>query len=221
MFGLNHDHPRVQSPIVAGFEDLKVLDLIDPVSGTWDSNLIHGMFIPQEANMIMSIPLCQSFAEDKLIWPFSPSGIYTVKSGSKFLANENELSSALGDSSQSTRVWKIIWELSVPNKVRNFMWCSCRDAIPVKKNIGKAGLGVVIRNSHGQAIASLSEQAPQPYSSDIVKAMAAARAISFAHELGFTSYTIEGDSETVIKALQADDDSLSPFGHILAWPNPQ
>lgn len=101
------------------------------------------------------------------------------------------------------------------------MWCSCRDAIPVKKNIGKAGLGVVIRNSHGQAIASLSEQAPQPYSSDIVKAMAAARAISFAHELGFTSYIIEGDSETVIKALQADDDSLSPFGHILAWPNPQ
>ena len=77
MFGLNHDHPRVQSPIVAGFEDLKVLDLIDPVSGTWDSNLIHGMFIPQEANMIMSIPLCQSFAEDKLSWPFPPSGIYT------------------------------------------------------------------------------------------------------------------------------------------------
>ena len=66
-----------ESPIVAGFEDLKVLDLIDPVSRTWDSNLIHGLFIPQEANMIMSIPLCQSFAEDKLIWPFSPSGIYT------------------------------------------------------------------------------------------------------------------------------------------------
>ena len=99
------------------------------------------------------------------------------------------------------------------------MWCSCRDAIPVKKNIGKASLGVVIRNSHGQAIASLSEQAID--SSDIVEAMAAARAISFAHELGFTSYIIEGDSETVIKALQANDDSLSPFGHILAWPNPQ
>lgn len=85
--------------------------------------------------MIISISLCQSFAEDKLIWPFSHLGIYIVKLGSKFLANENELNSALGDSSQSTRVWKIIWELSMPNKVRNFMRCSCRDAIPVKKNL--------------------------------------------------------------------------------------
>lgn len=85
------------------------------------------------------------------------------------------------------------------------------------KDIGKASLGVVIRNSHGQAIASSSEHAPLPYSSDIVEAMAAtARATSFAHELGFTSYIIEGDSETVIKTLQADHDSLSPFGNILA-----
>ena len=85
--------------------------------------------------MIMSIPLCQSFAQDKLIWPFSPLGIYTVKSVSKFLANKSKLSSAPGDSSQSNRVWKIICELLVPNKVKNFMWRSCRDAIPVKKNL--------------------------------------------------------------------------------------
>ena len=31
----SNDHPWVQSPIAAGFEDLKVSDLIDPVSGTW------------------------------------------------------------------------------------------------------------------------------------------------------------------------------------------
>ena len=88
------------------------------------------------------------------------------------------------------------------------------------KDIGKAGLGLVIRKSYGQAIASLLEHAPLPYSYDIVEAMATAKAISFAHELSFTSYIIKGDSEIGIKALQADDISLFPFGHILAFTKP-
>ena len=50
--------------------------------------------------------------------------------------------------------------------------------------MGKAGLGVVIRNWQGNVMASLSEQAPLPFSPDIVKAMATAKAISFAQELG-------------------------------------
>ena len=46
--------------------------------------------------------------------------------------------------------------------------------------LGKAGLGVVVHNSHGNAIASLSKQAPLPFSPVIVEAMAAARVITFA-----------------------------------------
>ena len=84
------------------------------------------------------------------------------------------------------------------------------------KEFRMAGLGVVIRNSLGQPIASLSELVNLPYSSDIVEAMAAARAIHFAQEIGLNSFILEGDSETMIKCLRSDDDSFSPFGHILA-----
>ncbi|XP_050248774.1 uncharacterized protein LOC126696027 [Quercus robur] len=84
------------------------------------------------------------------------------------------------------------------------------------KDTGKAGLGIAIRSCQGKTIASLFEQTSLPHSSDIVKAMAAARAISFAHELDFSSFTLEGDYETVIKALKSDVDSLTPFGHYLA-----
>ena len=52
-------------------------------------------------------------------------------------------------------------------------------------DIDKAGLDVIICNDHGQAIASLSEQIQLPFSSDLVEALAAVRAISFAQELGF------------------------------------
>ena len=81
--------------------------------------------------------------------------------------------------------------------------------------LGKAGLGVVIHDSQGSVIASLSEQAPLPFSSDIVEAMAAARALVFAHELGITEFVLEGDSEAVINSLQSKEASLSSFGHLL------
>ena len=50
--------------------------------------------------------------------------------------------------------------------------------------MGKAGLGVVIRNSRGQALASLLEQANLPYSPDITKALSEEASLSsFGHIL--------------------------------------
>ena len=84
------------------------------------------------------------------------------------------------------------------------------------KDIGKAGLGVVIRNGHGQVLASLSEQIHLPFSLDMVEAMAAARATSFALEIGLSSFILEGDAQAVIKILNSEEESFSPFDHILA-----
>lgn len=84
------------------------------------------------------------------------------------------------------------------------------------KELNKVGLSVVIQNSLGQPIASLSEMVNLPYSSNIVEAMVAARAIYFTQELALTSFILEGDSGIVIKSLRSDDNSFSPFGHILA-----
>ena len=84
------------------------------------------------------------------------------------------------------------------------------------KDIGKAGLGVIVRDSNGQAIASLSEQASLPFSPEIAEVMAATRALSFAQDLGFTSFILEGDSANVINTLNSDENSLSTYGHILS-----
>ena len=83
----------------------------------------------------MSIPLCGSYVEDKLVWPFTPSGTYTVKPGYRFLVNENSVNSTPMNSNQNDGVWKLIWALSVPNKVKNFVWRSCRDALLIKYNL--------------------------------------------------------------------------------------
>ena len=47
-------------------------------------------------------------------------------------------------------------------------------------NLGKAGLGVVIRDCNGRAVATLLEHAPLPFAPEIVEAMAATRAIGSA-----------------------------------------
>ena len=74
---------------------------------------------------------------------------------------------------------------------------------------------MVVHDCQGNAIASLSEQAPLPFSPNIVEAMAAARAITFAQEFGIAEFMLEGDSEVVINSPQSKEASLSSFGHLL------
>ena len=117
------DHPTVQSPVVEGFQEARVVDLINPVSHRWEPELIKGLFTPQEAELILSIPLSQNQTKDKVIWPFVSSGNYSVKSGYNFLVKENStLDTNSNNPSLYQDLWKNSWGATVPNKVRSFMW---------------------------------------------------------------------------------------------------
>ena len=73
----------------------------------------------------------------------------------------------------------------------------------------------MVHDCQGNAIASLSEQAPLPFSPVIVEAMAATRTITFAQELGINEFMLEGDSEAVINTLRSTEASLTTYGHLL------
>ena len=62
----------------------------------------------------------------------------------------------------------------------------------------------------------LAEKVRLPPSSDDVETLAAARAISFALDLGLTSIIVEGDSEVIVKVLKCEDASLATFGHSIS-----
>ena len=80
----------------------------------------------------------------------------------------------------------------------------------------RAGLGLVVGDHQGPVLASLCENVPLPSSSDDVEALAAAWAINFATDLGFSSVIIEGDSEAIIKALESNEESLATYGHMIS-----
>ena len=104
----SQEHPRILLDIVPGFEDGKVSNLINPSTRTWDANLVNGLFSPEEAAMVLRIPLSHTPVEDKIIWPFTSSGSYTVNSGSKFLAKLNSIFVLAGNPQQQNEVWKQI-----------------------------------------------------------------------------------------------------------------
>lgn len=70
--------------------DAKVEILIDEATHCWNHVVIDGIFIPEEAELVKSIPLPQQGVEDSLFWPFTQIGSYTSKSGYRFLKFEDE-----------------------------------------------------------------------------------------------------------------------------------
>ena len=76
----------------------------------------------------------------------------------------------------------------------------------------RAGIGVVIRDNYGAVLASCSESIFQAYEAGVTEALAARKALSFAHELGFQNVILEGDALHLIQALKSQEQNLCPLG---------
>ena len=62
-----------------------VVDLIYMAIKEWKVNVIDNLFYDFEAAIIKNMPLCKTIQDDILIWPFNPNGVYSVKSGYRYL----------------------------------------------------------------------------------------------------------------------------------------
>ena len=85
----------------------------------------------------------------------------------------------------------------------------------VFEDSGEAGIGVVIRNFAGEVMASLSEKIPLPATVEAVEMLAARRAVKFVQEVGLAESIFEGDSQSVILALQRNTMVNSGIGHLV------
>ena len=83
------------------------------------------------------------------------------------------------------------------------------------KELGCAGIGVVVQNSTGAVIGALSQRIMMPSSAAIVELLACRKALFFAKDLGVVQCIVEGDAEVIIKALRQKDSSHPEFGHVI------
>ena len=78
-----------------------------------------------------------------------------------------------------------------------------------------AGLGVVVHDSSGVVIGSLSVSISLRSSEAELKALACLRAVQFSSEIGITRVVFEGDSAAVIDALQQGLGELTCYRNVL------
>ncbi|KAL4384556.1 hypothetical protein GQ457_15G009290 [Hibiscus cannabinus] len=118
--------------------DFHVFKLINFETREWDMEKIQNWFPKEIGDKIQAIPIGGPDSKDKLIWPFCKNGEYTVKSGYHFLVDHlpNVDSPTTSVSSQNDPfLWKSIWTMNVPPKIKHFIWRACRNAIASKCNI--------------------------------------------------------------------------------------
>jgi len=107
-----------------------------PNTRIWDPGKLEGCFLPWEAELVGRILVSEGWDEDILIWPLTSDGEYGVQSTYRMLVEVEKLALQSSSSSvQSQDVWKKIWKLQVPNKIRHFLWRAAKNSLPTKMNL--------------------------------------------------------------------------------------
>lgn len=84
-------------------------------------------FHSRDKELILQIPLSYRREADMWYWLHDPCGVYSVRSCYKLLTHR--------DNDSSTSIWRSLWKLELPNKVRNFLWQAATNVLPSAVNL--------------------------------------------------------------------------------------
>jgi hypothetical protein len=116
--------------------DAKVSMLIDKDMGWWDQNVIDKFFNEDEVMAIKAIPLNCTNQEDRMIWSGTTNGLFAVRSGYHLAKEKLEhMKAGSSNGSHNSDIWKVIWNLKVPNTEKHFIWRVCHDVLPTWENL--------------------------------------------------------------------------------------
>ena len=132
-----HSRKVISPPDFLG-SDAKVSVLIDHNKSSWIDEVVDNIFLPHETSLIKAIPLCSGDCEDNLFWCRNSNGVYSVKSSyMMILENEMKDSHSSSDLSMTRKVWRGVWSLRIPNRVKTLLWRAGSETLPTKENLWK------------------------------------------------------------------------------------
>lgn len=120
---LSGGHPMPSGPVQVS-RNTKVASLINPVSDEWDIDFLKPFILSAEYEAILATHLGDPKLRDRLIWPFDKRGIYFVKLGYHWVHSRGIPQTNSRSSSSLTilvTLWKLVWQLKTPQKIRCFM----------------------------------------------------------------------------------------------------
>jgi hypothetical protein len=131
-------------------------------------------FCAVDARRITQIPINSQGFDDFIAWKYTKHGRYLVRSRyhlqwlHQFGPRSNQL--ALPGGSAHNPVWRILWKLKIPSKVKIFIWRALHGIFPLKsilanRHIGTSGTCPVCNQGALRifCISFLSVQLPKKY----------------------------------------------------------
>ncbi|KAK9991572.1 hypothetical protein SO802_026557 [Lithocarpus litseifolius] len=127
-------HGKVCSPSRL-FDDIPMVSsLIDEDTRHWKVDVVRSLFLPFEAQTILSIPLSYNLPEDTIGWIGNHRGVFSAKSAyfvALALVDPSVAAESLvGD--YRTPLWKKMWQLKITAKIRVFAWRAYMNGLPTQ-----------------------------------------------------------------------------------------
>lgn len=107
--------------------NVRVCDMMLPGELRWDEDLVHDLFNVNDATLICRLPLSFNRRSDAWVWCFNDKGIYSVSSAFKLLKKPTDVI--------NSEIWKLIWSLKSPPKMKNFLWRVARRVLSTCNNL--------------------------------------------------------------------------------------
>ncbi|XP_010513288.1 PREDICTED: uncharacterized protein LOC104789255 [Camelina sativa] len=92
---------------------------------------------PEDIQTIFSLPISKSYRPDRLVWHYSHSGRYSVKSGYK-VAQDMKAEIEYGPNFNALKAKA--WDLPVPPKIKHFFWQIASGSLPVTVRLASRGV---------------------------------------------------------------------------------
>ncbi|XP_019099588.1 PREDICTED: uncharacterized protein LOC109132435 [Camelina sativa] len=141
-------HPRAPYRMDTFFNvNLKVVELHSQVDGQWDIKKITALFPPDDAKQILAMKIAAT-KRNRYIWPYMPSGAYSVKIGYWLLRTLPSISEPRSeDRIKLTSMKAKVWKLQTVPKIRTFLWRMLSGDLTVSERLASHGLIVDTRCS--------------------------------------------------------------------------
>ncbi|XP_075640643.1 uncharacterized protein LOC142612431 [Castanea sativa] len=117
---------------------LKVRDLVSEETNKWNLSLLTATFTQSTVKDILRCKKGALNSRDSLKWKESKNRVFSVRTAyhvalrlNKPLTGEHSLEA------HDQRMWKKLWSLNIPPKVRTFIWRACLDVLPTKANLAR------------------------------------------------------------------------------------
>lgn len=118
---------KVISPKGSDGELEKVAQLIDGETGMWKADLIKKTFLPHEAKIILGISLSPRLPKDSQIWAWLKNDNFAVRSAYGMALKVLKEATLVKEcrvfleKEKSAGLWKLVWKLNYPNKIKHFL----------------------------------------------------------------------------------------------------